>query len=95
MPAETDARAKEHGDNSTKAAGSQLRWVHPPMARSSLTAVTLKWQAPASLRFARRTPVTNPAPFGLAGVERRVLVITPLVTPLMMRPQIAIVFTMT
>jgi hypothetical protein len=30
----------------------------------------------------------------MAGVERRVLVITPLLTPMMMRPQIAIVFMM-
>ena len=28
MPAETDARAEEHGDNCTEAAGSQLRCIH-------------------------------------------------------------------
>jgi hypothetical protein len=47
------------------------------------------------LRAKPKSP--TPAPFELAGVELRVLVVTPLVTritPPMMRPQIAIVIAM-
>ena len=49
MPTEADARSEDHSDNSTQAAGSQLRCIHGGLRGSPISSET-KMRAPPSMR---------------------------------------------
>ena len=80
MPTEADARSEDHSDNSTQAAGSQLRCIHGGLRGWPISSETKMRASPSTSCEQPKLP--TPPPFELARVELRAVAITPLEFPI-------------